>query len=186
MGKCLLSTKLTKENLLQIALRNNSCRNLNQKLIFVNKFIEKIRGGFFGIFMMTTGKIAKQANVTVFAVRHYTEIGLLKPSRNKINGYHIYRQSDVTVLRFIKKAKSLGFSLKEIAQILDEAEKGNSPCPMVREIVENRINENRQKIEQLQNFQTKIEKARTDWKMLKDGVPDGDSVCHLIESIADF
>jgi DNA-binding transcriptional MerR regulator len=134
---------------------------------------------------MNTTKLARQANVTVHAVRHYTEIGLLKPVRNNKNGYYIYQQQDAVVLRFIKKAQSLGYSLKEIGHIFAEAGKGKTPCPLVREIVEKKIVENRRKIELLEEAQRKMEKARNDWRKMKDGVPNGDSVCHLIESFAD-
>jgi MerR family transcriptional regulator, Zn(II)-responsive regulator of zntA len=134
---------------------------------------------------MNTAKLAKQADVTVHAVRYYTDIGLLKPARNRKNGYYIYRRYDAVVLRFIKQAQSLGYSLKEIARILEEAEKGKSPCPLVRKIVEKKIVENRRKIKLLETLQRKMEKAQNDWRKMKDGVPNGDSVCRLIESIAE-
>ena len=135
--------------------------------------------------MMTAAILAEKADATVYTVRHYTNIGLLKPSRNKTNNYKIYHHSDVILLRFINNAKDLGFTLKEIAEILDEAERGNSPCPMVREIIEKRIAENKEKIRQMRQLQIKMEKARKDWRTMADALPNGHSVCHLIESIAE-
>lgn len=135
--------------------------------------------------MMTAAVLAEKADATVHTVRHYTSIGLLKPTRNKTNNYKIYHHSDVILLRFINNAKDLGFTLKEIAEILEEAERGISPCPMVREIIEKRIAENREKIRQMQQLQKKMEKARKDWATMEDALPNGHSVCHLIESIAE-
>jgi DNA-binding transcriptional MerR regulator len=135
---------------------------------------------------MTGSVLAKRAEVPLFTVRYYTRIGLLKPSRQPSNNYKIYKPSDATRLRFIVAAKELGFTLTEISQILDEAKHGNSPCPMVREIVERRIEENRRKIEELKQLQKKMKRALTDWSEMENSMPNGDSVCHLIESVAEM
>ncbi len=135
--------------------------------------------------IMTAGVLAKHNDVPLFTVRHYTRIGLLKPSRNSRNGYKIYQPSDATRLRFIVSAKAVGFTLSEIADILDEAKHGNSPCPLVREIIERHIEENRRKVEELKKLQKKMENALKSWKQMENSMPDGDSVCHLIESVAE-
>lgn len=136
--------------------------------------------------MMTANVLAKKTDVPIYTVRHYTKIGLLKPSRHPRNGYKVYNFSDATRLRFIIAAKDLGFTLAEISQILDEAKHGNSPCPMVREIVEQRIEENKRKIRELKQLQKKMEKALDDWTEMENSLPNGDSVCHLIESVAEM
>lgn len=136
--------------------------------------------------MITAGVLAKQADVPLYTVRHYTRIGLLRPSRNPMNGYKVYHPSDATKLRFIKSAKSLGFTLTEISQFLDEAEHGKSPCPKVREIILRHIEENRRKIKELKSLQRKMEKSLEGWSKLEDSMPNGDSVCHLIESVAEI
>ncbi len=136
--------------------------------------------------MMTATVLAKKSDVSLYTVRHYTRIGLLKPSRNLRNGYKVYQPSDAARLRFIKSAKNLGFSLSEISEILDEAKHGNSPCPLVREIIVSRIEENRRKIKEMQQLQRKMENAVKDWAKMKNSMPDGNSVCHLIESVSDI
>ena len=136
--------------------------------------------------MMTAGVLAKKTNVPLYTVRHYTRIGLLTPHRNTQNGYKIYNPSDVTRLRFIISAKNLGFTLSEINHILDEANYGNSPCPMVRKIIVKHLEENKKKIKELQNLQKKMEKAVNDWEKMQDSVPDGESVCNLIESVGEI
>ncbi len=136
--------------------------------------------------MLTANVLAKKSDVSLYTVRHYTRIGLLKPSRNLRNGYKVYQPSDAARLRFIKSAKNLGFSLSEIAAILDEAKHGNSPCPLVREIIVSRIEDNRRKIKEMQRLQRKMENALKDWSKMKNSMPDGDSVCHLIESVGEI
>jgi MerR family Zn(II)-responsive transcriptional regulator of zntA len=135
--------------------------------------------------MMTASVLAKRADVPLFTVRYYTRIGLLKPGRDLRNGYKIYKASDKDRLKFITSAKELGFTLSEIEEILDHAAHNNSPCPMVRDVVEKRIVENKQKIRELQRLQKRLEKASEVWKGMKNSTPDGHSVCKLIESFAD-
>ncbi len=135
--------------------------------------------------MLTASILAKESGVPLYTVRHYTRIGLLNPRRNLQNNYKIYQPSDAVRLRFIVAAKSLGFTLAEITEILDRAEHGKSPCPMVREIIVKHIEENKRKIRDLQKLQKKMEHSLGDWTNLKDSMPNGTSVCHLIESVAD-
>lgn len=134
--------------------------------------------------MITTSVLAKKTGIPIDTVRHYTRIGLLNPGRMKSNGYKVYQHSDAVRLRFILAAKELGLTLSEIKRILIEAENGNSPCPLVRDIVSHRIRENNLKIKQLQQLQKKMIAAQEVWKEMENSMPDGHSVCHLIESVA--
>lgn len=134
--------------------------------------------------MLTASVLAKRTGIPIFTVRYYTRIGLLKPSRDLRNGYKLYKQSDKERLKFINNAKHLGFTLSEIEQILSHAEDGDTPCPMVREIVERRIRENREAIREMKRLQKRLEQAAEMWSGMEDAEPDGHSVCQLIESFA--
>lgn len=135
--------------------------------------------------MFTASHLAYKANVPVYTVRHYTRIGLLHPIRNSSNNYKLYQPSDAVRLKFIMAAKDLGFTLAEITQILDKAEHGESPCPSVRKIIVQHIAENKRKIKELQKLQKKMENALHDWDGMQDSMPNGTSVCSLIESVAE-
>lgn len=135
--------------------------------------------------MFTAGMLAKKTNLPIYTVRHYTRIGLLNPVKNSQNGYKVYQPSDAARLKFIVAAKELGFTLNEINHILDQAEHGNSPCPTVRKIIVHHIEENKRKIKELQRLQKKMENALIDWQKLQDSMPNGNSVCHLIESVSE-
>ncbi len=130
----------------------------------------------------TVTQLAKCADVTPDAVRYYVRIGLLKPVRNPCNGYNLFKKGDVQRLRFIRQAKGLGYTLDDITQIFADAEKGRSPCPRVREIIQHRMRENRQRLDELNALQTRMENAVGQWDAMPDGMPDGHSICHLIES----
>lgn len=134
--------------------------------------------------MMKVRELARRSSVPDHVVRYYTRIGLLKPSRSPRNGYKQYRDSDVWRLRFIRQAKSLGYTLGEITKIFHEASRRNSPCPMVRQIIAGRIEENRSRLNELAALQKRMEHALVEWSKLPDGKPDGESVCYLIESAA--
>jgi len=136
--------------------------------------------------MFTASVLAKKTNLPIYTVRYYTRVGLLRPSRQSQNNYKVYHASDVTRLKFIVAAKDLGFTLAEIQQILHDAEHGQSPCPLVRKIIVERIEENKRKLKEMQKLQHKMERTLKDWGHLEDAMPNGDSVCHLIESVAEI
>ena len=129
------------------------------------------------------GEVAEIVGVEPHVVRYYSRIGLLKPKRHPENSYKLFSENDVKHLRFIRKAQQLGYTLSEIAEILGHATDGESPCPTVRLILQRRIEENRRKVEELLHLQRRMEQALEQWKDMPDGIPDGHTVCALIESM---
>ncbi len=131
---------------------------------------------------MTVMELARCAGVTPHVVRYYARIGLLKPGRSLENNYKLFSQQDLTCLRFVRRAQDLGFRLSEIARILEKASHGDSPCPQVRDIIHHRIEENRRRIDEMIALQERMEHALESWEQLPDGLPDGHTLCHLIEA----
>lgn len=131
---------------------------------------------------MKMSEIARQAGVTPDAVRHYVDIGLLAPVRNPANGYQVFSAGDLSRLHFIRCARTLGFRLADIREIFEEAGKGRSPCPRVRELMAERITETRRQIDELSALCARMETAMSEWRNMHDSTPDGHSVCRLIES----
>jgi MerR family copper efflux transcriptional regulator len=64
------------------------------------------------------GALAKRAGVGVDTVRYYERNGLLAPSTRLASGYRRYRELEVSRLRFIRRAQALGFTLKEVRELL--------------------------------------------------------------------
>lgn len=135
--------------------------------------------------MFTVNELATRADAPAQVVRYYARIGLLKPKRQQENGYRLFGKQDAQRLRFIRMAKQLGFTLGEIKQITEHADHGESPCGEVRKIVQQRIRENRVKIDAMMNLQNRMERALEFWESMPDGIPDGHHVCHLIETFED-
>lgn len=65
------------------------------------------------------GEVAKQAGVGVETVRFYERKGLLHEPQRRTSGYRQYDKGAIAVLRFIRRAKELGFTLKEIKTLLN-------------------------------------------------------------------
>jgi Cu(I)-responsive transcriptional regulator len=68
--------------------------------------------------VMSIGEAASRSGVPPKTIRYYEEIGLIAPAARLENRYRAYDRNDVQTLRFIQRARSLGFSLKEVGELL--------------------------------------------------------------------
>lgn len=123
--------------------------------------------------------------VTADTVRHYTKLGILEPKKDPRNGYKLYAEADQSRLRFALRARQLGFSVEEIQQIAQHAGRGLSPCPLVRKLVEARLAELSECLQEAQQLYQRLENALEQWRQLPDGEPDGDTIYTFIESWSD-
>ena len=131
---------------------------------------------------MKVSQVAVKTGVSPYAIRYYARIGLLTPARQSGNRYRRFTDADVKYLSFIRKAQKLGFTLKEIGKIFEKSRSGQTPCPLVREIVQRHVVENSKQLEKLVALQRNMERALRRWKKMPDRAPDGDAICQLIET----
>lgn len=132
---------------------------------------------------MRVSDLARQADTTSETVRHYTDIGLLKPHRDPGNGYRHYGVSDLRLLRFALKARSLGFTLADIQSLATASEEGETPCGQVRSLIESRLAEVEARIQELQALSNRMRSAMADWQDKPDCHLDDGRVCGLIDAV---
>lgn len=130
---------------------------------------------------MRVAQLAKAAEVSAETVRHYSELGLLQPSRDPHNGYQEFSQSDLQRLRFIARARRLGFSLKDVQAILARADSGAAPCAEVRDLMRERLAALQAHIDECQRLALVMHNALDDWAGKAECAPDGQAICRLIE-----
>ncbi|KPM77718.1 MerR family DNA-binding protein [Cobetia sp. UCD-24C] len=130
---------------------------------------------------MKVAELARAGGVTAETVRHYTRQGLITARRDPVNNYQRFDEQALVRLKFISQARQLGFSLADIKQILEQADQHDSPCPLVRDLLRQHLPRVRERIRELESLAERMEHALDCWQDLPDGVPDGNSVCCLIE-----
>jgi len=99
---------------------------------------------------MNIGAAALASGVTAKMIRHYETIGLVRPAPRRENAYRDYGERDVHELRFIKRARRLGFSTEEIAALLALWRDRARPSREVRRIAERHADELRARIVEMQ------------------------------------
>ena len=85
---------------------------------------------------MTIGRLARAAGINIETIRYYQRRGLLAMPRKPAGGVRRYAPETLARLRFIKRAQELGFSLREIAELL---KLGDGSCKQTRAIAEHRL-----------------------------------------------
>jgi MerR family mercuric resistance operon transcriptional regulator len=101
---------------------------------------------------LTIGRLAREGQVNVETIRYYERRGLLPRPPRQPSGYRMFPPSAVQVLRFVKTAQGLGFSLEEIKELLALRIQPGRSCADVRGRAERKIGEIDQKIRTLQSM----------------------------------
>jgi MerR family copper efflux transcriptional regulator len=127
--------------------------------------------------MLTIGKVARRVGIRPSAIRYYERQGMLQPTVRGANGYRTYSDEAVKLLLFVKRAQSLGITLKEIKPLLTLASQGQQPCTHVKQLARNHLQEIDQKIRELQTLRKEL---RTLLRR-KAGRPHENEVCPLIQ-----
>lgn len=99
------------------------------------------------------GVAAERAGVSSKMLRHYESLGLLPPVHRTDSGYRQYTEADVHNLRFIKRARDLGFSMAEIAELVSLWQNRRRTSASVRRIAQQHAAELAQRIEAMQAMQ---------------------------------
>jgi MerR family transcriptional regulator, copper efflux regulator len=99
---------------------------------------------------MTIGQAAKSSAVSAKMIRHYESIGLLPKAQRTEAGYRLYDETDVHTLRFIQRARSLGFPLETIRMLLALWRNRRRSSAQVKELSLRHVEELERKIVEMQ------------------------------------
>ncbi len=110
---------------------------------------------------MTIGQVAKQTGVGIETIRFYERRGLIDEPPRRDSGYRQYSEDVIARIEFIKRAKELGFSLKEINELFSLRVDHDTSCGDVRSRAEAKIADTQEKIRELQRIKTALKKLVT-------------------------
>lgn len=105
---------------------------------------------------MNIGQLARQTGVPIDTVRYYERQQLLPAARRSPAGYRIFDQDAVRRLRFIRRAKTLGFTLEEIAGLLSLSSRRDQDMSDVRSAAAARLADVEQRLRELQRMRSAL------------------------------
>jgi MerR family transcriptional regulator, copper efflux regulator len=103
--------------------------------------------GFYSI-----GRAAELSGVTPKMIRHYESLGLIPKAARTLGDYRVYTQAEVHTLRFVRRARSLGFSMEEIAGLVSLWRNQRRASAQVKRLALQHIAELDSKIEELRSM----------------------------------
>lgn len=127
---------------------------------------------------MRSGVAARQAGVNIQTLRYYERRGLLRPPARRESGYREYQSDAVRVVRFVKRAQELGFTLAEVEALLALAAGGPESCDSVQELAAEKIGELDDKIASLSAMKDSLQQLLDTCTR-----PPHQRECPLIQSI---
>lgn len=109
----------------------------------------------------TVSALADKAGINLETVRYYEKIGLMPKPKRKESHYRFYNEDDFARLKFITRAKELGFTLKEISNLLSLKVDSETKCGDIKNLAEEKIKDVEEKIRDLKNIKKHLEKLVT-------------------------
>ena len=104
------------------------------------------------------GEIAKKIGINVETLRYYEKIKLMPKPKRLESKYRVYDNYDVQRLLFIKRAKELGFTLKETKELLDLKIESTATCGDVKHLAEHKLEDVSERIKDLKKIKKVLEK----------------------------
>ncbi len=127
---------------------------------------------------MNIGQAAEKAGISAKSIRYYESVGLIARASRRDNNYRDYGEQEIAELRFIHRARSLGFSVKEVGDLLALWRDRKRASQQVREVAQRHIDDIERKIAELQSMRATLHTLVA--KCHGDDRPD----CPILEDLA--
>jgi MerR family transcriptional regulator, mercuric resistance operon regulatory protein len=105
------------------------------------------------------GELSRRANVSAETVRYYEREGLLPLPPRTYGGHRVYAEEHLLRLKFIRRTRTLGFTLSETRALLDLSEKRDGACAEVRNLALAHLADVRSKIATLQSMERTLDQV---------------------------
>ncbi|WP_438357113.1 Cu(I)-responsive transcriptional regulator [Kiloniella majae] len=102
--------------------------------------------------MMKIGQVAEVSGLPAKTIRYYESIGLIEPAGRNSSGYRAYQEKDIETLKFIQRARSLGFSINEVSALLTLWHDRNRASSQVKALAKQHVADMDRKISELQSM----------------------------------
>jgi DNA-binding transcriptional MerR regulator len=126
------------------------------------------------------GEVARLAGITTKTLRFYEEVGLLPCPDRTPSGYRDYSPPALDQLAFIRGAQAVGLTLGEIREIIAFRDRGETPCTLVLDLVEQRRGELDARIQELQSLRGELDRLAVRAQTLDPADCPPDELCHII------
>jgi len=122
-------------------------------------------------------QLARKTGCNLETIRYYEKVGLLPPPPRSANGYRVYSPELVQRVRFILRARDLGFAMEEIRSLLSLTDEGEQTCAHVMKQAQVHLNDVKQRISDLRRIEQVL--ARTLAECSGEDVPD----CPILDAL---
>ena len=129
---------------------------------------------------MQIGEVAQKVGLATSAIRFYEEKGLIPRPERSESGYRDYDPAVVDRLVFIRAGQAVGLTLAELGQVLQIRDRGDSPCRHVTELLDTRIDDVDERIEDLRRLRRDLVSLRDQATNLDPADCPPESVCRII------
>lgn len=127
---------------------------------------------------LTIGQLAKTLSISTDTIRLYERQGLIAEPPRSDNGYRHYPSNTIARLRFIQRAKTMGFTLKQIGELLAIQRTSQHTCDEVRQQAQHKLLDIEHKLNELQRL-----KAALEMLVHTCETPHAEDVCPLLQAL---